>query len=30
MVMNDFTASNGMTVERDHNGDVLIDRALPP
>jgi hypothetical protein len=29
MVMNDFTASNGMTVERDHNGDVLIDRGAP-
>ena len=22
-----FTASNGMTVDRDHNGDVLLDRA---
>lgn len=25
--MNTFTASNGMTVERDHNDDVLINRG---
>lgn len=23
-----FTASNGMTVERDHNNDVVIDRSI--
>ncbi|RBO73483.1 hypothetical protein [Microbacterium sp. H6] len=25
--MSVFTATNGMTVERDHNGDVILDRA---
>lgn len=23
-----FTASNGMTVERDHNNDVIVDRSI--
>ena len=25
--MDTYTASNGMTVERDHNGDVVIDKG---